>query len=136
MATKNPQTVAANWSAHLASAGQKITDGVNGVTVAPGVAASRNKAGYVAGVTQNQDKWASHSAAVPLSDWQQAVIQKGVPRIASGAQAAEPKFAQFMTQLLPFIDSAKASLPARGTLDQNIARMDAMARKMATFKKQ
>ena len=38
-----------------------------------------------------------------------------------------------MSQLLPFIGSGLSTLPARGNLDQNIARMTAWARHMSTF---
>ena len=60
---------------------------------------------------------------------------KGIPRIATGAQTAQPKFAQFMGKLLPYIATQKASLPARGTLDQNIARMTAFVQGMSKFQK-
>lgn len=132
---KNPQQVAQQWSQRLAASGDKITAGVQATNVAPGAAAARQKSAYVAGVQAKADKWASNTAAVTLQEWQQAVISKGVPRIAGGAQAAEGKMATFFTQLLPYIDNAKSTLPARGTLDQNIARMDAFARKMSQFKK-
>jgi cytochrome c5 len=60
---------------------------------------------------------------------------KGIPRIAGGAQAAEPKFAQFMGKLLPYINSGRGSLPARGTFDQNVARMTAWVQYMHKFAK-
>lgn len=129
----DPAAIAKKWSSGMANATTAITDGVNGVTVAPGQAAARNKVGYVNGVQQNQDKWARKVAAVPLESWKQDMINKGVQRIATGAAAAEPKFGQFMTKLLPFIANAKATLPPRGTLDQNIARSTAMIRAMSQF---
>lgn len=132
---QTPEQIAANWAAGLANAGQKITDGINGVTVAPGRAAAAQKAVWVQNVAASQDKWARNTANVSLPDWQQAMITKGVPRIASGATAAQPAFATFMTKLLPFIDQVKATLPARGTLDQNIARSNAFIRGMAKFQK-
>jgi hypothetical protein len=135
MAKVTAQQAAAAWQSHLASAGERITAGVQATTVAPGQAAARQKAAYVANVQASADKWASRTAAVPLGDWQQAVIQKGVPRIAAGATAAQPKFEQFMGKLLPFQDSLKGTLPARGGLDQNITRMDAWVRGMAKFTK-
>lgn len=134
MAKYSAQDVATRWSQRLAGSTDKITQGVQSVTVAPGQAAARQKAVYVSQVQAQADKWARNTAAVPLGDWQSAMINKGAPRIASGAQAAEPKFAQFMGKLLPFIDTAVASLPARGNLEANISRMDSFARKMATFK--
>lgn len=124
----NASTAAARWASGLAGAGQKITEGIQSVTVAPGQAAARQKGAYVQGVTASADKWAKNTAAVPLGDWQAAAINKGVPRIASGAQASQSKFEAFMNKLLPAIANARASLPPRGTFDQNLARSAAMAR--------
>jgi hypothetical protein len=70
-----------------------------------------------------------------VGEWQQAAIDKGLPRIAQGAQAAQPKMTAFMAQVLPHIAAGQSSLPARGGLEQNIARMTAFTRHMATFKR-
>jgi hypothetical protein len=133
MAVKDPTKVAEKWATGMSQAGPAITDGINAVTTAPGVAAARQKDLWANQVVASKDKWASRTAAVPLSDWQQAAITKGVPRIASGAQAAQPKYAQFMTKLLPYIESQKNALPPRGNLEQNLARMTQFVRGMAKF---
>lgn len=130
-----PEQAAARWAAGLAGAGQKITDGVNAVTVSPGALAARQKAAYLQNVTAAADKWARTVAAVPLQEWQTAMIQKGAPRIASGAAAAQPKFAAFMGKLLPFIATGRAQLPPRGNFDQNLTRLTAWARYMHGFQR-
>lgn len=130
-----PDQIAAQWASRLAASGQRITDGVAGVTVAPGQAAARQKAVWAQNVASAQDKWASRVAGVSLADWQQSMTTKGVQRIGAGAQAAQPKFAQFMGQLLPHIASVKGTLPARGNLDQNIARMVAFTQGMSKFQR-
>lgn len=135
MANQSPDQIAAQWASRLGQSTQKITDGVNSVTVAPGQAAARQKAVWAQNVVAAQDKWAKNTAAVTLNDWQTAMTEKGVQRIATGASAAQPKFAAFMGQLLPHIDRVKSTLPARGNLDQNITRMVNFARGMATFSK-
>lgn len=135
MARLSPDQVAAQWATRLAQSGDRIAAGVNGVTVAPGTAAARQKTAYTQNVAASADKWARNVAAVPLGEWQTAMREKGVPRIAAGAQAAQPKFTQFMGKLLPYIDSQVAALPARGGLDQNLARMDKFARGMAKFQR-
>lgn len=134
MTTQTPDQIAANWAQNLAGATTKITNGVNAVTVAPGAAAARQKSVWVQNTTSAADKWAQKVAAVPLSDWQSAMTQKGIPRIATGATAAQPKFSTFMTKFLPHLAAGRAALPARGTLDQNIARSAAMIRHNAAFK--
>lgn len=130
-----PDQIAQDWAAKLAASTDKIQRGVQSVTTAPGQAAARQKGAYVANVQSSADKWASRVSSVGLGEWQQAAISKGVPRIASGAQAAQPKMASFLTQFLPHVESGKASLPARGNLEQNIARATAMIRHNAGFKR-
>lgn len=135
MAGMTPDQVAAEWAQRLAAATSKMQSGAQAVSIAPGQLAARNKAGYVAGVTANQDKWASRTSSVPLATWQNDYITKGLPRVASGATAAQPKMAAFMGQLLPYIASGRGNLPARGGLDANIGRMTAWVRYMAQFRR-
>lgn len=135
MALPTPQEAAAAWAQRLAGSTDRINRGVQGVTTAPGQAAARQKAVWAQNVANSQDKWASRVASVSLPEWQQAMTQKGVQRVASGAQAAQPKMEAFMGQLLPHINAGLGSLPARGTLDQNIGRMTTWVRHMANFQR-
>lgn len=130
----DPTTAAARWLAGLQNAGSKIESGVRGVTVPPGAAAAKQKGVYIQNVTANADKWAARTAAVPLSTWQEDMITKGIPRIASGAQQAEAKMTAFLTKFLPFVAGVQRSLPPRGNLEANIARMVANARGLAQYK--
>lgn len=133
MTALTPDQIAAKWANNLGAATQTIQASVNAVTVAPGVAAARNKQGYINGVQQSADKWAARVAAVPLQSWRDSMINKGIPRISQGATQAQPAFGVFMAKLLPYQNNLVASLPPRGTLDQNIARAGAMIRGMAAF---
>lgn len=123
---KDPTAVAQRWASQLGAAGQKITEGVQAVTVAPGQAAARQKSVYLGNVQASADKWARNTAAVSLSDWQQAMINKGASRVGSGAQAAIPKMTTFLQKFLPHVESVKNSLPPRGNYDQNKQRALAM----------
>lgn len=133
MTSQTPDQIAARWASNLGGATQKITEGVNAVQVAPGQAAARQKAVWLQNVTASQAKWATRVASVPLADWQKAMSEKGVQRIASGAAGAQNRFAGFMGQLLPHLAAGQRALPPRGNLDQNIARMVAMVRHTSTF---
>ena len=133
---KDPNAVAQDWAARLGQSTQKITDGVQRVQQAPGVSAARQKTVWQQNTAASVDKWARRTAAVTLPEWQQAMIEKGAPRVASGANAAVPKMAAFLQQLLPYVDNAASSLPPRGDLNANIARMVAFTQKMAQFKRQ
>jgi hypothetical protein len=135
MALPTPSEAAQAWAQRLASSTDKISRGVAGVTTAPGQAAARQKGVWQQNTASAADKWARNVAAIPLADWQTAMTSKGVQRVASGAQAAQPKMEAFMGQLLPHIQAGLGSLPARGTLDQNIGRMTQWVQHMAKFQR-
>lgn len=133
MSNQSPAQIAANWAARLGASTTKITEGINGVTVAPGAAAARQKAVWVQNTTAAADKWATNVASITVDEWKRSMLEKGVPRIGQGANASVDKFTTFMSNLLPHIDRIKSQLPPRGTLDQNIERSARMIRGMATF---
>lgn len=134
---KNPTDVAGKWASRLGAATQDIQRGVQAVTVAPGAAAAAQRQKWVQRVTASQDKWARNVSRVSLADWQAATINKGIPRVASGAQAAQPKMEQFMSELLPHIERGLPALKAMPgvTLDDGINRSSAWIRHMATFRR-
>lgn len=135
MSSLTPDQIAAKWSQNLGAAGPQIAAGVQSVKVAPGAAAAAQKQVWVQNTTSAANKWAANTAKVTKEEWQAAMINKGVPRIASGAAAAQPNFTQFMAKLLPYIDQQVSVLPARGDLEQNIQRAAAFARGMSKFSK-
>jgi hypothetical protein len=113
-----------------------MEDGIRAVTVAPGQRAAARKAEYVEGVAAAADKWAQRVASVTLQDWQQAMLAKGVGRVAAGVQAAQGKFAAFMSQLLPYAErvSALVSQMPKGTLEDSVRRAEAAIRAMSEFR--
>lgn len=133
MTAQTPDQIAAAWAQRLGASSDKMQAGVNAVTVAPGQMAAKQKAVYLQNVQASADKWAKKVGAVSLSDWQAAYIAKGIPRIASGATAAQPKMADFMSKLLPFQQNALSSLPPRGTYEQNRNRAMTWMDKMHSF---
>ena len=114
MAQLNAQTIANKWLANLQNAQQTMTQGVQAVTVAPGVAAAAQaplmQARIVAAIQSG--KWARNVAAVSLSQWQQAMIQTGIPRVTQGAQDKLPKVQAFLTKFLPFVANVKSQIAA------------------------
>lgn len=121
-------TATANWLAGMSGATAKYTAGIQAVSTAPGVAAARQADVWVQNTTAAKAKFQKNVAAVDLGSWQQAAVQKGAPRLASGAVASQSKMANALQQILPQIASIKQSLPPRGNLEQNIARMNAYVR--------
>lgn len=137
MAKITAQEAAAKWSRNLGAAAADIQRGIERVDTAPGAKAARQKGLYVQKVQQSADKWAQNVGNVSLADWQQAAIQKGVPRIADGAAKAEGKMAGFMNDLLPHIDAGKSKIDAmpKGSLADSKNRAAAWIDHMATFRR-
>lgn len=131
---KDPTAAAQKWSRNLGAATDSIRAGVQAVQTAPGQVAATRRQLWVQNTQAAADKWARNVASVTLSDWQNSMTTKGIDRIAAGATAAEPKMGAFLGRLLPFQENLKRGLPQRGTLEQNLARMNAFVRGMSNFK--
>lgn len=126
---------AAKWASRLSGAAQEITQGVQAVTEAPGIAAARAKALWLSQVTASADKWARRVSSVSLGDWQKAMIDKGVPRIGQGAQAAIPKVTAFLNDFLPHVDRGVEMIKnmPKGGVEAGINRAAAMIRHNASY---
>lgn len=134
MARVNAQQWLQKWGNNLQNSGQYITAGVQRVTTAPGQLAAAAQDRYVAGVqlAASSGKWAAKVSAVSLSAWQDSMIKKGLPRIATGVQQAQATKQAAITTLLSNVDAAAAnanSLP-KGGLAQGIARATAFMTSM------
>lgn len=137
MAQRDPAFVAQKWAQNLGASTDSIKNGVMAVTTAPGEAAARNADGYVAGVQRSKDKWASRVRSVSLGSWQDSTINKGLPRVATGAQQAQPKMQAFMQEFLPHVERVAQQVRAmpKGGLENGIARATAQIRGNAQFKR-
>jgi len=124
MAKVNAQQWLEKWGRRLNAAGPDIQNGVKNVQTAPGQKAAAMKNLWLQRVQEAADVWAKQVAAVSLSDWQDAMLNKGVGRIAAGVTAAQAKKVTSITNLLTAVDNAAAASNAmpRGTLEQNIQR--------------
>ena len=136
---KNPADVAAKWSRNLSASTQSIQSGVQQVTVAPTQLAARQVDAWLSGIQQAaaSGKWVNRLNSVSLPDWQNAMINIGIPRIQQGAVAAKGKVEAFQQQLLPYIGNLQRQLAStpRGNLEQNLQRMQTFVRGMANFKR-
>lgn len=137
MAKMDAAAAAAKWQQRLSASTNDIKTGVMGVTVAPGQAAARQADVWIARVTQARDKWKRNVAAVSLQDWQDKMVNVGIPRIAQGASANQGKVTSFLTSFLPHVAAGQAKVKAmpNATLEDRIARAVAMIRHNATFTK-
>ena len=131
----NAQAAAQKWATNLGGATQAYTQGIQAVTVPPGQKAAANIQNYIQGVTNKAQEWATNVAAVSLNEWQTAAVNKGAPRLASGATAAQPKFQVFLQSLLQYEANLVGTLPARGPKGSNDQRMLAWSHGMQQFTK-
>ena len=136
---QNPDDVAKKWAANLAGATNAIKAGVQAVTESPTEAAAARADAYVMGVQEavTSGRWQAGLRRVTLAQWQNAMITKGLPRIAGGAQAAIPKFTDFLRRWLSYMQQVQQGLLSmpRGNLQQNIARAVYVIEQAAAFSK-
>lgn len=136
-ARKTAAQVAQKWSTNLTNATTQMQNGINGVTVSPGQLAAQQSAAYLAGVQQNVGKWQAKLQAMPLSQWQNAMKTKGIPRVQQAATTDMPQVQAAFGPLLDFTynlrDQINSSMP-RGSLAQNINRMTSFVQGMAQYK--
>ena len=123
----NPTDAANAWVTGMQGAGTKYTAGVNAVKVAPGQIAAARADLWAQQVANAKSKFAANVAKVSLSQWQEAAATKGAARLGTGASAAQPKFAAFMSNFIPKLSTIVAGLPQRGTYEQNKQRFLAYA---------
>lgn len=135
MARVSAQQWLQKWSNNLNAAGPYIKAGVARVSVAPGqsaaAAADRMLSGVQAAVTSG--KWARNVSAVSLADWQNAMVNKGIPRLQQGTAQAVASKGNAITTLLSNVDAAAATANAlpKGGLQQGIARAVAFMQDMS-----
>jgi hypothetical protein len=96
-------SAANNWAAALGQSSAKAQAGAQRVRTSPGALAAQNAQKWINRVNESAGKWARKVGAVTLAEWQQAYITKGVPRIASGAQAAQPKYQAALVPLFQYM---------------------------------
>lgn len=128
------------WQQNLTNSTASIKAGVQAVTTAPGQAAAKAADKWQAKLQDpaTKAKFAANVGKVSLADWQNAVINTGIGRIASGAAKGASKYGAFAQKFYPFLQNVKGqidSMPST-TLEDNIARMTAQVRAVAQFKNQ
>lgn len=137
---KNPSEVADRWAQRMGASGEAIKAGVMAVTTNPAEKAASRADAWAAGVQRAlaDGKFQRGLRRTTLQSWQDALLKKGLPRIAAGASQAKPKVQAFLEKFLPHQEALKqklASMP-RGDLQANISRMIAAVEHNAAFKYQ
>lgn len=135
MARLDPNAATSKWVNNLSNATSSITAGVNAVTESPGVAAARQVQTWLARIQQSAQKWQKNVGAVTLQEWQQAMINIGIPRIAQGAQQKQEKYLAFAAKFFPYLAQGQAQVKAmpKVTLQDGINRAVAMIKHNAAY---
>lgn len=130
----NVQQIVQKWQNNLARSGEAVKAGVQNVTVAPGqkAAAAANKYAQNTQEAVNSGKFQRRVSAVSLTDWQNAMIQKGIPRLNTGAAAGAAKMAKYLTVAAPVYEDIRqttANMPNNNT-DEALAKVRVAMEKM------
>lgn len=130
-----PEQFALRWGTGLKGSVERIREGVANVTEAPGKKAAAKSDKWHAAISSVavKEKWARRIAEVGLAEWQDAMIQKGLGRIASGVDAAQPKMAAYGAKLIAHQNALLAQLANMPdvTLEDSIQRATTWIRGMA-----
>lgn len=101
----NAQDATQRWVSGVSGATQKIAEGVDRVTQAPGAKAAAKAQKWLNEVNASAAKWQRNVARVSLTEWQDAMKNVGIPRVAQGAQAKQAKYEAGMAAFLPFLSN-------------------------------
>ena len=116
-----------------------MRSGISNVTESPTMKAASRADKMLTNLSKavQNGTWGNRLKAVSLDEWKEKMLNKGLPRVAGGIDAAKSKVVDFASQLLPAIDSAKKDIQSMPdlTLEDNINRMTTFIRKMSQFKK-
>lgn len=138
MAKLTAQQIVKKQADRLKSSTTEMANQVRNVTEAPGIAAAKNQQKLVQNWNNavTSGRWAKRVSSVSLDSWQKSMIEKGIPRVAQGIDAAAPKVEAFFNQFLPHLDKVEAELKAMPslTLEDNIQRMVHVVRRNSEFK--
>lgn len=130
-----PEQFAERWGTGLTGSIERMRTGVEAVTVAPGVSAAAKADKWHAAISRQdtKDKWKARVGAVPLDVWQQAMINKGLNRIADGVENATPKMEVYGAKLIAHQNRLLSEMDqlADITLEDSIKRMTYWVRGMA-----
>ena len=111
----------------LKSSQTDILRGVNSVTEAPGIRAAQQVDAMRAGILESLDNgtWQRAVAGVSLGEWQDAMINKGIPRLAVGVDQAAGKIRDKIGQLLQEVETAQTAVDRmpKGTFQDSLNRM-------------
>lgn len=120
----SPSEYAAKWAANFGASADKYKRGIQSVSVNPAQQAIAAKDRMLQGFTDavTSGRWEANLGKVTLASWQQAAMDKGANAIPAAARVGQAKAMAAEQVNAPLRDSVLGTLPARGTIDQNLER--------------
>lgn len=139
MAKLTPVQAADKLIRRLSAATTDIRAGIESVKENPMEKAAASEDKMRAGVNEAIDsgKWKRGLLRVTLPEWKKAMLEKGVPRIAAGAEASRGKIEAFYAEFLPYVETVQAEIAKMPdvTLEDSIARAVHSMRRFAEFER-
>lgn len=139
MANKDPRDIADKYIRNLTNATEDMRKGVENTLVNPAELAikaiPKMKQNLVKAI--DSGKVERGLRRVSLEDWKQSMLNKGIDRVAQGAEGAREKLVDFHTDLQAHqnkLDAKLAAMP-KVTLQNGIDRMIAQVKGMAEFQR-
>ncbi len=133
-----PQEAAAKMVRRTTAATADVARGVDNVTEAPGMKAAASADRMLASISEaiTSGRWADAVSKITLQEWKTAMKTKGIPRIAQGVQAAEPKIAAYFARAFPIMEQIQTDIDnmPNVTLEDRIARSAEWQRRMNSAK--
>ena len=138
MAKVDKNEFAEKWNKRMKGSVDEMRKGVEKLDVNPATEAIKKKDKMKAHWNEAIDNgtWESQMSKVTLDEWKRNYLNKGIPRVAAGVDAAKGKVADFGEALLGHIGKAKDKIKDMPdlTLEDNINRMTTFIREMSKFK--
>lgn len=134
----NAEEYTAKHNRRTKAALEDMRAGINRVSDSPTAKAAAKADKMIAGIQEavSSGKWGNRLRAVTLQDWKNAALNKGLPRVSAGLDAAGPAITAMARQLLEFENTQLDRIEKMPdlTLEDSISRMTTWARSMAQFK--
>jgi len=137
MVRVNADEFADEWASQLSASTERIRRGVERTDKDPPRLAIAKKEKLRQRFLQalEDGTWDGELNKVTKADWQRSMVEKGVPRIPSGAEASKEKMRDFASKLLPYVSNLQKEIEKMPdlTLQDSINRATKWISEMAKF---
>lgn len=131
--------IADKWKRRAMGASSDYKKGIERVTESPTEKAANKADKMRANLLKALDegKWEKALRSVSLEEWKRMASTKGATNYATGISASESKMAEFMSEILPHIESGQRALEGMPdiTIEDSKARVIFWIDHMAKFKR-